>query len=141
MNAGQDMDMYAEAVLERESLLDELKKEQEILSDRFHELRNTMTDDHQILESHKVMPADVKTICRTALTITEIQKRQQEVSEEISSLSESLLSYKNMSETLKALREKGNLQDADYGSILEKITVLAEGVEICFKTGTRYTVK
>ncbi len=100
-----------------------------------------MTDDHQILESHKVMPADVKTICRTALTVTEIQKRQQEVSEEISSLSESLLSYKTMSETLKALREKGNLQDSDYGSILEKITVLAEGVEICFKTGTRYTVK
>ena len=40
MNAGQDMDMYAEAVLERESRLDELKKEQEILSDRLYSVDN-----------------------------------------------------------------------------------------------------
>ena len=79
-----------------------------------------MVDDQQIIESHKVAPSDVKAICRSALTIIEIQKRQQEVSEEIVSLSENLLSYRNLSSLLKKLREEGNLKDADYGSILEK---------------------
>lgn len=141
MNESPGYTCYDEKVREAENRLKDYKKEQEILNERFHELKSAMVDDQQIIESHKVAPSDVKVICRSALTITEIQKRQQEVSEEIVSLSENLLSYRNLSSLLKKLREEGNLKDADYGSILEKVTVLPEGLEIYFKTGTRLTVR